>query len=270
MSVYDNCTGIAVPIDKLHDNVAPFYFIINNQGIFNYSNNEKYLKDILSGNSDIELDNHDSTQDVKQVYLKDYYINSGIKVLISESNSMLTNRSYFELNQESDDDNGRHLAVFSFIEENIVQLYDYVKLFCLIKGDEIEEKLTVNDSNLFSLKSIGTKSMRDIKHMEEVITKLEGKFVNQDGWDKETIRVINPTSDKDEYEETWVKLENGSDFTGQVKNGMPHGKGKEYRKDGLIYTGNFYQGKWHGKGHITNINLDNYQGEFIDGCICGI
>jgi hypothetical protein len=148
----------------------------------------------------------------------------------------------------------------------------YVKSFCQEKPEEVEEKIILDtdfEKNQ-GLKSINTKSIRDVKYMEELITKLEGKFVNQDKWDKEFIRVVNPTSDMEEYEESWIKLENGSDYSGPVKNVMPHGIGKEFRKDGTIYTGYFYQGKWHGTGNITNINLDNYQGEFIDGCICGI
>jgi hypothetical protein len=111
---------------------------------------------------------------------------------------------------------------------------------------------------------------RDKNQMAKVLSKLEGKFVNQNGWEKECIKIVNPTSELTEYEEVWVELENSSNYSGPVKNGMPHGFGKEYRPDGSLYTGYFNQGKWHGSGTITTETLDTYQGEFIDGCICGI
>ena len=59
-------------------------------------------------------------------------------------------------------------------------------------------------------------------------------------------------------------------YSGPVKNGMPHGFGKEYRPDGTLYTGNFFEGKWHGLGTLTFDTLDTISGEFINGCICGI
>jgi hypothetical protein len=106
--------------------------------------------------------------------------------------------------------------------------------------------------------------------MDDVLVKLEGKFVNQNNWQREFVKIVNPSSSDESYVEELAHLDNGSTYSGQVKNGMPHGMGKEFRQDGGLYSGSFYQGKWHGFGTITNENLDSYSGEYIDGCICGI
>ncbi len=113
-------------------------------------------------------------------------------------------------------------------------------------------------------------NLEDIKHIEDLVHKLDGKYVNQINWDKQFIKIINPSQSDKEYEETWAQLDNGSDYSGFVINNMPNGYGKEYRKDGIFYTGDFKNGKWHGLGVITNVNLDTYSGEFVNGCICGI
>jgi len=113
-------------------------------------------------------------------------------------------------------------------------------------------------------------SMEEKKRVENILDKLNGRFVNQMDWDKPSIKLINPSSSEYDYEETWAQMENGSDYSGHVVNLMPNGEGKEYRKDGIFYTGEFKNGKWHGIGVITDVNLDTFQGEFVNGCICGI
>lgn len=86
------------------------------------------------------------------------------------------------------------------------------------------------------------------------------------------LKIINPTKKTiEEYEEPWAELENGSHYSGTVKDGMPHGFGKEYRTiEEYVYTGHFFEGKWHGKGLITTNYLVELNGEFIDGYFCGI
>ena len=113
-------------------------------------------------------------------------------------------------------------------------------------------------------------NLEEKRNVEELLNKLNGRYVNQIDWDKQYIKVLTPSQNDPEYEETWAQLENGSDYSGHIKNFMPNGQGKEYRKDGIFYTGEFRNGKWHGQGVITNVNLDTFQGEFVNGCICGI
>ena len=274
MSIYDNCTGITIKNNSKNGEMTLYYFIINGEGIISLSENELFVKQLLENQ-----DTNFLPEDVKQQMLKDFCIISSNKIYSDDEHyPNLKNKVYLELFPEvEDEENNSSFKIFAYIEDNITQLYDYLKTFCTHKLlEDTEEKDIVLEQEKTQtpvqnmLKSINPKSIRDVKYMEELLTKLEGKFVNQNDWDKECIKIVNPTSNNEMYEESWIKLENGSDYSGQVKNGMPHGFGKEFRKDGLIYTGYFFQGKWHGIGNITTINLDNYQGEFIDGCICGI
>ena len=48
-----------------------------------------------------------------------------------------------------------------------------------------------------------------------------------------------------------INLENGI-YEGEVKDGVPHGKGKSTLSDGSIYEGNFKDGFPHGKGMSTS------------------
>jgi hypothetical protein len=78
--------------------------------------------------------------------------------------------------------------------------------------------------------------------------------INQKYCERKEICVTNPTKPNNPiaYEETLVKLENGSQYSGIVKNGMPNGFGKEYRQDGFLYSGYFRNGKWQGPGTIPS------------------
>lgn len=71
-------------------------------------------------------------------------------------------------------------------------------------------------------------------------------------------------------QEEWGELENKSHYSGHIKNNLPNGYGKEYRKDGQIYDGTFMNGKWHGLGILTNENLDCTKCEYINGRVVGI
>lgn len=93
---------------------------------------------------------------------------------------------------------------------------------------------------------------------------------NQAHCDKETIHVKHPTRSDSVYTEEYALLENGSKYTGDVKNGCPHGKGREFLNDSSVYFGTFKNGKWHGLGVLTSETLTTYEYEFIDGKCCGI
>ena len=53
----------------------------------------------------------------------------------------------------------------------------------------------------------------------------------------------------------------GEYYIGEFKNGLKHGKGKEYRKSGvLIYEGDFVNGKREGTGKLIYTNGSYYVG----------
>lgn len=58
---------------------------------------------------------------------------------------------------------------------------------------------------------------------------------------------------------------NGSDYTGEWKDGKEHGEGTYTWANGNTYTGNFINGQRTGKGTFTWANDDKYTGDFIDG-----
>ena len=53
-------------------------------------------------------------------------------------------------------------------------------------------------------------------------------------------------------------------YTGETKNGIPHGKGKWTYSDGSVYEGEWKDGKWHGKGKRTYSDGTYYEGEWKD------
>lgn len=160
--------------------------------------------------------------------------------------------------------------VFALNDGGINQIFSFIRPFAMISSSKLasvplaQNCQTVVRSNTIGLDHDGKKTLDEV-----VSAKLGGKYVNQRLWEQRQIRLKKISSDEERLEE-WVELENDSHYSGMVKRNMPHGRGKEYRSDGIIYEGTFYEGKWCGFGTLTNGNLDVVEGEFIDGCICGI
>ena len=293
MEIFADRIGILLKFGKLLGNLTKRFFFIDNNGNLYYTEKESTILELLKN----------KVYDDKKFI--SYFTNKEkiIKIQNSSASSLKTyldnkfelqGRSYFELFDK--ENNYRNVLVFGWKDENSILLHNYIKTFEEIKNDFEDKEFTnftessvfkgenVNFTRMISLEGTGENveidrqplknnifsNAKNQKYMEKVLKKLEGKFVNQNEWEKDKIKIINPTSDSEEYEEVWVELENGSNYSGHVKNGMPHGYGKEYRADGSLYAGYFYEGKWQGVGTITTETLDTYHGEFIDGCICGI
>lgn len=271
--------GIILKYGKLTGGLVKRYFYLDNQGTMYYSEKESPIIELLKH----EQFNNDKFVDImrphsKEILLKECTM-STIRPFL-DNKQELQGKSYFEIFLK--ERLFKAMLIFAWKDAYINQLYEYVSRFREEEERREEEIENVLDSTtecrmfLAENSSFGGKMpdipfrFKDKAYMESAVTRLEGRFTNQDKWNKDSIKVVNPTSDLPEYQETWVELENGSNYSGPVKNGMPHGYGKEYRLDGNLYTGNFRRGKWHGSGIITNERLDSYQGEFINGCICGI
>ena len=60
------------------------------------------------------------------------------------------------------------------------------------------------------------------------------------------------------------ELGDGIVYTGQMDNGVPHGKGELIQKNGIKYSGDFAMGKFRGKGVLIFPNNIQYTGNFID------
>jgi hypothetical protein len=66
----------------------------------------------------------------------------------------------------------------------------------------------------------------------------------------------------DEKKVERIDYEDGSYYTGEVKDGEPHGHGKLVRLDVFEYIGNFCDGTFSGEGKITYPDGSVYEGEF--------
>ena len=288
MEIIGDRIGIILKYGKVMGRPTKRFFFVDNEGNLHYTEEETIIKDLIESPNK----NNRNLVDIVKPHCKQIKLNdcslSSIKPYL-EKDFDLQNRSHFEVFNKSRD--FRSLLIFSYKQEYITSLYEFICSFKESFGDVSEEKsssskrdsidddIKTHNEKIFSknedsvyLRHFSTNNIfrRDEKYMDDVLVKLEGKFVNQINWNKDFIKIINPSSKSECYVEELAHLDNDSTYSGQVKDGMPHGLGKEYRQDGSLYGGSFYQGKWHGFGTLTNENLDSYSGEYIDGCICGI
>jgi hypothetical protein len=252
MNIVSDRIGIILKYGKHFGSITKRYFYIDNDGYLYYTDDMTALQTI-SEESDfydqgfIDKMGHGNVD--KRISLRNTFI-SPIKIYLS---SPFDGRSYFELIKEN-----RTLVLFAWKDEDIGPLREYIVSF----------NLEAIDDTLCMMKRLPSVS-NDMKLMEGIIgDKLNNKYVNQNNWQMKYIKVVNPDSDTEEYD--WIELDNGSNYSGPVKDGMPNGEGKEYRPDGVVYAGSFFEGKWHGFGTLTLVTLDTYSGEFINGCISGI
>jgi hypothetical protein len=58
-------------------------------------------------------------------------------------------------------------------------------------------------------------------------------------------------------------------YTGEVRNGLAHGKGKKTLSNGGVYEGDWVDGNRHGKGKQTNASGSVYEGDWVDNKITG-
>jgi len=233
-------------------------------------NNEKYetnekerninLENIKTDNFNNEINNKNfSFKAIPCPLVKDFEEGSIIK---NSENKFLNNN-----NQKN---------VINRINKDFKTEIDHLNSKLHAEQNNLDEANLMDDYNSANVYAEALKnkiyhlSNDDKKFVDDLLNKLNNTFVNQVDWDKPFIKLINPSQDVFEYQETLAQMENGSDYSGHVMNSMPNGLGKEFRKDGICYHGEFKNGKWHGQGVITNVYLDMYQGEFINGCICGI
>lgn len=275
MELVSDRVGILIKYGKVTGSLTKRFFYIDSEGTLYYTEKEHLINEILKS-QDFDDGKFVKMMSVpaKTIKLNESSL-SGIKTF-TDKKFDLQGKSYFEVYLKSRD--YRSILTFPLKEEWVKGLREFVASFNVITIEEKEinlhnfqTEMTSNFNTNFSVSRVKNELVRDEHYMERILSKLGGKYINQKGWEKSQIKVINPTRiTEDIYEEVWVELENGSNYSGEIKNGMPHGFGKEYRGDGSLYTGQFYEGKWHGQGTITNETLDSYQGEFIEGCICGI
>ncbi len=60
-------------------------------------------------------------------------------------------------------------------------------------------------------------------------------------------------------------IDNGGRYRGELRAGIPHGKGELERRDGTRYSGDFRDGQYHGHGRLVTADGDVFEGEFREG-----
>lgn len=62
-----------------------------------------------------------------------------------------------------------------------------------------------------------------------------------------------------------INFSNGDKYIGEIKNGVPYGKGTISYTDGAFYAGDFVEGLKQGTGYGTDPDGDTYFGEWVSG-----
>ena len=60
-------------------------------------------------------------------------------------------------------------------------------------------------------------------------------------------------------------IDNGTRYRGELRAGIPHGKGELEQPDGTRYSGDFRDGQYHGHGRLVTADGDVFEGEFRAG-----
>ena len=138
----------------------------------------------------------------------------------------------------------------------------------------LNDKIYSNNNNILleiikDLQVIINKSKDDliIKILSNVIIKMNN-IINENKKNLELIKIdilslINKRFDEINFnDKKELQLDDGSKYIGQVKNGVPEGKGIRYVYNGNIYEGDFKNGKMEGKGIYYWIDGERYDGEY--------
>lgn len=84
-----------------------------------------------------------------------------------------------------------------------------------------------------------------VSHLEDLLAlKLEEVSILQQQLAKLSKEHVRETYLIDPYGDSGL-------YTGQVKDGKPHGKGTMKYDDGRVFVGEWNEGRWHGKGRAT-------------------
>lgn len=210
------------------------------------THNEKMLKSALySSENEEELINKLKIQECKSMKMGNSEIEK-VKDLNTFIHPSITSNWCFEMKNQ-----GENFIVFSFFEEEISALRETFK------------KATEKPGGVSQLPILPL-LMPHTCNNKEVLFKFCQKYriVNEISIFSSTpTKVVSQGNQMKDF----MELSNGSQYTGEILNGVPHGSGSEFRKDGVSYKGNFFEGRWQGEGVIFMPTLEYWEGEFMEG-----
>lgn len=255
--------------------VKIYYFYINDEFQICYCRNYAYLEKIFKESESInDINTTIMKRNLKFINFEKCKVNN-IQPFPSLEFVPFPNRNCFELNLNPAVKKIKQILIFALFDDNIFFLFDFIKNYNSIIRKSIASRLTSNKESQFKKYSPDKEedsTQEEYEKKFQLIMALYNEKKNnkeqEEEAEKKNPEGENEINSEGEKIETIV-LKNGSTYSGQTRNGKPHGKGAEFRQDKLTYNGDFKNGKWHGVGYIVDSNLDVCEGEFIEGELVG-
>lgn len=152
------------------------------------------------------------------------------------------------------------------------------------KAKQIEEKIREEEATQATLNQKTTAEDTQTETSEDVINdaipeqeKIATEIVNnpetQVTETSELSRseiMSEPKSPEKEEGKDIVDTKSGGKYSGNFKEGVAHGKGKEFFKSGISYVGQFKNGKRHGSGYFMDLDKSMNYVETLNGNIVGL
>ena len=139
-----------------------------------------------------------------------------------------------------------------------------------ISSDEIKtENIKKEDDKLNSSIQSGNSDINNTKANDaKVVTLDKDAIKSSEGFSKSSraLEFVSNNPDAEKIERTHY-YKNGAVYKGQMKNGVPNGRGIITYSSGLIYDGEWKNGVKDGKGkyYLTKDKKDIYEGDFKNG-----
>jgi len=281
--------GIFVKERKKSKSYKTRYFFIDNNYNLIYSSNQAYIeKQIKSSETINEIISKLSNK--KKFCFRGAKIGA-LKLFATLESIPLANKNCFEIFIENPTDPNVYttLVIFSAQDDDIGYLHEFLKSYDSY-ADSLKKQLNVVHLPVRNSITVNTENSPNRGQQDKIQSKLEEEYNETfsmlldliEQYDKERrskpaeedflLLVEDLQSNKNvQLEEHQLsKLENGSSYSGKMRNGKPYGQGTEFFKEGISYVGEFRNGKKHGQGYIVNSNLDMTTAEFINGRPVGI
>ncbi len=283
--------GIFVKQKKRSKGFKTRFFVLDNQHNLLFTSNQAFIEKVIK-TSDTVSEIIYKCSSKKKISIKKAKVGP-LRLFYTIDQIPLANKNCFELLLENPKDNSStSLIIFSFQDEQIFYLHDFLKNYdsYVEKTERMtqqmnpikkihaayveEEKDAAIKTDNSSQVSKDEEELREkFKILAKIISDLDNeKEINKNKKDDnhDPFEDLKPSASAKVEEIELLQLDNGNSFSGKMRNGKPHGQGTEFLKDGTSYVGEFRNGKWHGLGYMVNSNLDMTYAEFINGRPVGI
>ena len=288
MDLFSQRYGIFLKQKRRSKAYVPKFFFIDNDYNVRYSSSQAFFERSIKS-SDTFNDVVSKLSVLKKLSIRNAKIGQ-MKIFATVESIPIAFKNCFEIfPQNQDNKHLRQLIFFSYQDDDIAILHDFLKNYDEIVSSLHKTKQTirnpakksfppieyVNPENTGGEDGPGGEAGKTpeilLKILENYKQNLKQKSTVDRTRDFEFLtKDLRGESTEEENEQQLKQLENGNTYSGKLLNGLPHGQGTEFIPDGTSYVGEFRNGRWHGVGYIVDSNLDITYGEFIYGRPVGI